>query len=259
MDTAVQLLLAVLSPMHRGGSHLAPSAASPVFQMVLGTGAIRALTPHSDSSTSCASWPLICFGDVARRIVGKPVQQVLRTSTSSNAYPPDIARLASLRFTFVVTMTQQSYYKAQKTYNVTSVVTSYGQQVAAPPAPEDGNNGQPGAADADVAIAATLVTEDGLSLQMLENTPPPKVHEDTPPVEKYKCDGSEKIKHSSARKRLILDSDDDEQPSLEEDEAPGSVGGTSPSTTHKSIVPAGTPAAKEKRPRRASSVSQESG
>jgi hypothetical protein len=50
MDTAVQLLLAVLSPMHRGGSHLAPSAASPVFQMVLGTGAIRALTPHSDSS-----------------------------------------------------------------------------------------------------------------------------------------------------------------------------------------------------------------
>lgn len=202
---------------------------------------------------------MICFGDVARRIVGKPVQQVLRTSTSSNAYPPDIARLASLRFTFVVTMTQQSYYKAQKTYNVTSVVTSYGQQVAAPPAPEDGNNGQPGAADADVAIAATPVTEDGLSLQMLENTPPPKVHEDTPPVEKYKCDGSEKIKHSSARKRLILDSDDDEQPSLEEDEAHGSVGGTSPSTTHKSIVPAGTPAAKEKRPRRASSVSQESG
>jgi hypothetical protein len=112
---------------------------------------------------------MICFGDVARRIVGKPVQQVMRTSTSSNAYPPDIARLASLRFTFVVTMTQQSYYKAQKTYNVTSVVTSYGQQVAAPPAPEDGNNGQPGAADADVAIAATPVTEDGLSLQMLEN------------------------------------------------------------------------------------------
>jgi replication factor A1 len=55
---------------------------------------------------------MICFGDIARRIIGKPVQQLLRTATSSNAYPGDIARLVSLKFTFAVTLTQQSYYRA---------------------------------------------------------------------------------------------------------------------------------------------------
>ncbi|XP_066316178.1 uncharacterized protein [Miscanthus floridulus] len=55
---------------------------------------------------------MVCFGDIARRMIGKPVQQLLRTSTSANAYPPDITKLVSLRFTFVVTMTRQSYYRA---------------------------------------------------------------------------------------------------------------------------------------------------
>jgi replication factor A1 len=84
---------------------------------------------------------MICFGDIARRIIGKPVQQVLRTATSSNAYPGDITRLVSLRFTFAVTLTQQSYYRAQKSYQVTSVVTSHGQQVAIPEVARNGGDG----------------------------------------------------------------------------------------------------------------------
>jgi len=49
---------------------------------------------------------MICFGDVARHIVGKPVQQVLRMATSANQLPADIAKIVSRRFTFVVTLTQ---------------------------------------------------------------------------------------------------------------------------------------------------------
>lgn len=75
---------------------------------------------------------MVAFGDVARRIIGKPVQQLLRTSTSATVYPPEIARLVSLRFTFAITMTRQSYYKAQKTYNVAALVTALGQPVVVP-------------------------------------------------------------------------------------------------------------------------------
>ncbi|XP_066351389.1 uncharacterized protein [Miscanthus floridulus] len=43
---------------------------------------------------------MICFGDVARHIVGKPVQQVLRMATPANQLPADIAKIVSRRFTF---------------------------------------------------------------------------------------------------------------------------------------------------------------
>jgi len=74
---------------------------------------------------------MICFGDVARRIIGKSVQQLLKTATSGTTYPPEVARIVSLRFTFAVALTQQSYYRRQKTYQVVSVVTAYGRQPAA--------------------------------------------------------------------------------------------------------------------------------
>jgi len=53
---------------------------------------------------------MICFGDVARRIIGKPVQQLLRSAAGPNTYPPEVARIVSLRFTFAVALTQQSSY-----------------------------------------------------------------------------------------------------------------------------------------------------
>lgn len=66
---------------------------------------------------------MICFGDVARRVIGKSVQQLLKTARNANTYPQEVARIVSLRFTFAVALTQQSYYKQQKTYQVVSVIT----------------------------------------------------------------------------------------------------------------------------------------
>ena len=75
---------------------------------------------------------MIAFGEVGRRIVGKPVQQVLRTSRSANDTPPDVAAIVSLKFTLAVTLTEQSYYNPQKSYQVNSVITAYGRQHALP-------------------------------------------------------------------------------------------------------------------------------
>lgn len=139
---------------------------------------------------------MICFGDIACRIIGKPVQQLLRTATSSNAYPGDIARLVSLRFTFAVTLTQQSYYRAQKSYQVTSVVTSHGQQVAVPEVAPDGNDGGTSSAGSDDILSedATNTTDQrspgsvaaaGLASPIPVTTPPlPLDIDETPGTKK---------------------------------------------------------------------------
>ncbi|KAL6858851.1 hypothetical protein ACP4OV_017853 [Aristida adscensionis] len=71
---------------------------------------------------------MIAFGDIARRIVGKPVQTVLRECKFSNGVPPDISAIVSLRFTFGINITEQSYFKPTKTYQVNSIITAYGRQ-----------------------------------------------------------------------------------------------------------------------------------
>ena len=71
---------------------------------------------------------MVAFGDVGRRIVGKPVQQLLRTARFASDTPPDIAGIVSLKFTFGITLTEQSYYNPHKSYQINSVITAYGKQ-----------------------------------------------------------------------------------------------------------------------------------
>jgi hypothetical protein len=78
---------------------------------------------------------MICFGEIARQIVGKPVQQVLKSARAFGDIPPDIAAIVSMRFTFSVVLTQQSFYKQDKTYQITSIIASHGRQRALPHVP----------------------------------------------------------------------------------------------------------------------------
>ncbi|XP_062220897.1 uncharacterized protein LOC133920180 isoform X2 [Phragmites australis] len=71
---------------------------------------------------------MVAFGEVGRRIVGKPVQQVLRATRFANDTPLDIAAIVSLKFSFAITLTNQSYYSPQKTYQVNSIIAAYGRQ-----------------------------------------------------------------------------------------------------------------------------------
>ncbi|KAL6633538.1 hypothetical protein ACP70R_026209 [Stipagrostis hirtigluma subsp. patula] len=84
------------------------------------------------ASDGSAEDEMIAFGDIARRIVGKPVQAVLRASRYSDDVPPDVAAVVSLRFTFAINVTEQSYYRSYKSYVVNSIVTAYGRQAALP-------------------------------------------------------------------------------------------------------------------------------
>ncbi|KAL6878480.1 hypothetical protein ACP4OV_012650 [Aristida adscensionis] len=65
-----------------------------------------------------AEGEMIAFGDIARPIVGKPVQVVLREAKYTSVVPLDIASIVCLRFTFGITITEQCFYKPTKSYQV---------------------------------------------------------------------------------------------------------------------------------------------
>jgi replication factor A1 len=109
--------------------------------------------------------------------VGKPVQQLLRATTAASQLPAEIARIVSWRFTFAVTLTQQSYYRENKTYQVNSVVTAHGQHEPAAPTPQPAAPGSPttpiasGAGDGSLSVrAATDFTPPSSSVTEAEHS-----------------------------------------------------------------------------------------
>ncbi|KAJ1280346.1 hypothetical protein BS78_04G225000 [Paspalum vaginatum] len=163
---------------------------------------------------------MICFGDVGRCVVGKTVQQILRTNRSSDGLPPDIAGVVSLKFTFDIALTQQSYYRSEKQYQVNSVVVSHGRECATPittprasAAPSVASqvatmgagetaivavaqgSGQPAPA-APIELANDATSKD-------MKTPPPPSETINTPVQKTEARATlPNGKHPSARKRL---------------------------------------------------------
>ncbi|CAO2189268.1 unnamed protein product [Urochloa humidicola] len=86
------------------------------------------------ASDGTAEAEMICFGQVAQRIIGKPVEQVLRTVRRDEDFPPDIAGVVSQKYTFVLTITNQSFYTRNRSFMVNSIIASYGRQRAIPQA-----------------------------------------------------------------------------------------------------------------------------
>uniref|UniRef100_K3Y0Z7 Replication factor A C-terminal domain-containing protein n=1 Tax=Setaria italica TaxID=4555 RepID=K3Y0Z7_SETIT len=85
----------------------------------------------------------ICFGQIAQRIIGKSVDLVIRTIRRDEDFPPDIAGIASQKYTFAITMTNQSYYTRNKSYMVNSIIASYGRQRAIPQVGASSSNRHP--------------------------------------------------------------------------------------------------------------------
>ncbi|KAJ1270376.1 hypothetical protein BS78_06G048300 [Paspalum vaginatum] len=84
------------------------------------------------ATNGTAEAQMICFGDVATRIIGKLVQQLMRAGRPNEDFPPDIAALVSLKFTFAIMLTGQSFEKPEKSYRVLSVLGTHGRQASVP-------------------------------------------------------------------------------------------------------------------------------
>jgi hypothetical protein len=78
---------------------------------------------------------MFCFNGVAKQVVGKPCETVLRTASHATNTPSDISAIVSLKFTFLISLNDESYYTQDKVFHINSIVTAHGRQHKEPSTP----------------------------------------------------------------------------------------------------------------------------
>jgi hypothetical protein len=107
---------------------------------------------------------MFCFDRVAKRIVDKPCEIVLRTTSHSTNTPSDISTIVSLKFIFLISLNDESYYTRDKVFQINSIVTAHGRQHQEPSTP--------------TKISISFASQDSPSVAMekLWTITPPMVH-----------------------------------------------------------------------------------
>jgi hypothetical protein len=71
---------------------------------------------------------MFCFDSIAKQIVGKSCEFLIKTMDVSGSTPSDVSAIVGLKFTFVVTININSFYAKEKIFNVNSILQTYGKQ-----------------------------------------------------------------------------------------------------------------------------------
>jgi hypothetical protein len=82
-----------------------------------------------------ATTQMFCFDTVARHIVGRPCETVLKQATEAAPIPLDLAQIVSLKFTFHVTASNQTFDQREKqptVLQINSIVVVHGRQHSLP-------------------------------------------------------------------------------------------------------------------------------
>jgi hypothetical protein len=69
---------------------------------------------------------MFCFDNIVKYIVGKPCSYLLGSAPNTIVIPPEIVSIISLKFTFAVGYTQESYWGREKVFLIKSIVAAYG-------------------------------------------------------------------------------------------------------------------------------------
>jgi hypothetical protein len=83
----------------------------------------------SDGTTEAK---MFCVDTVAKHIVGKSCDSLVKFTSHSSKLPPDLAAIVSLKFTFVVTTTNRSFDVPEKMFQIESIAATYGRQQSLP-------------------------------------------------------------------------------------------------------------------------------
>ncbi|CAN6174122.1 unnamed protein product [Urochloa humidicola] len=164
---------------------------------------------------------MICFGQLAQRMIGKPVDQVIRTMRRDEEFPPDVAGIVSQKYTFVVTVANQSFYSRNMSFMVSSIVTSYGKQRAIPHTGSGSSNrhlNYPRSSSASTSERnnATSISTRNPPAAVQRHTPPPSpvttetLAKDGPPLETVDTPESR-----PSKKRLTYDTVEGEEESAD--------------------------------------------
>jgi len=80
---------------------------------------------------------MFCFDNIAKRIVGKSCEAIIKSTRHAGDTPPDLAAIISLKFTFAITITDASYHSCNKVFQINSILASHGRQRAIPQLPSN--------------------------------------------------------------------------------------------------------------------------
>ena len=80
---------------------------------------------------------MFCFDNIAKHIVGKSCEAVVKSMSPSADTAPELAAIVSLKFTFVVHVTEESYYSKNKVLHIRSILATHGRQQSLPHIPEN--------------------------------------------------------------------------------------------------------------------------
>jgi hypothetical protein len=84
------------------------------------------LTFYATAGTAEAE--IFCFDSIAKQIIGKPCEFLVRTMATSWSTPPDLSANMGLKITFVVNININSYYTKERILNVNSILQAHGKQ-----------------------------------------------------------------------------------------------------------------------------------
>ncbi|CAO2149979.1 unnamed protein product [Urochloa humidicola] len=135
------------------------------------------VTATATSTNGTGEAEMICFGQLAQRVIGKPVDQVITTVRRDEEFPPDVAGIVSQKYTFSVTVANQSFYTRHMSFMVNSIIASYGRQRAIP----HGGTSSSSRRSSYLRDASTSGSERNSAISTLARTSPATVHRHTPP------------------------------------------------------------------------------
>jgi hypothetical protein len=75
---------------------------------------------------------LLCFDCVAKHIVAKLCEALLRSMDISGNTPPELTVIVGLKFTFTVNININSFYSGAKIFNIDSILETHGRQESIP-------------------------------------------------------------------------------------------------------------------------------
>jgi hypothetical protein len=71
---------------------------------------------------------LFCFDSIAKKIIGKPCEFLVKTLDVSRSTPPYLSAIIGLKFTFAMNININSYYSKERILIVNSILQAHGRQ-----------------------------------------------------------------------------------------------------------------------------------
>jgi hypothetical protein len=78
------------------------------------------------ASNRTVTTKMFCFDTIARHIVGKSCDSLVKFSSGSSKIPHNLVGIVSLKFAFVVTTTNRSFDVPEKVFQIEYIVATYG-------------------------------------------------------------------------------------------------------------------------------------